>query len=75
LLKMYLKSDPLAKVRIDVITHLMYLALGSVVPDGTVLGVLDVRNAKLFTPKVPIAAMTATLEAELAYIAFLWPNV
>jgi hypothetical protein len=75
LVKLYLKGSPLAKTRIEVITHLMHESLAPLVPKGTVLSVLDVRNAKLFVPTVPVPAMTATLQAELAYIASLWPHV
>jgi hypothetical protein len=75
LIKLYLKSTPLTKARIDIVTHLMHVALSPSLPNKTVLAVLDVGNGKLFTPSLPIPTLTATLHAELAYIASLWPQV
>lgn len=75
LIKLYFKSDPLTKNRIDIVTHLMEVCLRKHCQDGVVMAVLDVRKGKLISPKVPIAALSATLDAELAYIAALWPNI
>ena len=75
LIKLYFKSDPLTKNRIDIVTHLMEICLRKHCQHGEVMAVLDMRNGKLITPRVPIPALSATLDAELAYIAALWPNV
>lgn len=75
LIKMYLKADPLTKNRIEIITHLMDMTLSASCPVNTVMAVLDVRNHRLLTPTVPVAGLTAGLDAELAYVAALWPNV
>jgi len=75
LIKLYFKSDPLTKNRIDIVTHLMEVCLRKHCHEKEVMAVLDVRNGKLITPKVPIPALSATLDAELAYIAALWPNI
>ena len=74
LIKLYFKSDKLAKNRIDIITHLMSVVLSDQCPspEETTMSVLDVRRAKLFSPTVPIQALDAILNAELAYVAHLW---
>jgi len=75
LIKLYFKGVKLAKNRIDLITHLMSIALGKHVPKGCVMGVLDLRNGKLITPTVPIPSLTAQLKAEAAYWSTLWENI
>jgi hypothetical protein len=75
LVKLYFKSEPLTKNRIDIATHLMEVCLRKHCHAGEIMAVLDIRNSKLITPKVPIPSLSATLDAELAYIAALWPNV
>jgi hypothetical protein len=75
LIKLYFKADPLTRNRIDIVTHLMEVCLRKHCQEGEVMAVLDIRNGKLFSPKVPIPSLSATLDAELAYIAALWPNI
>jgi len=75
LVKLYFKRDPLSKNRVDIITHLMATALLGACRDGTVMSVLDVRRSKLFAPTVPIDGLHAIVDAELAYIGALWPDV
>lgn len=75
LIKLYFKSEPLARNRIDIATHLMEVCLRKHCQADELMAVLDVRESKLFSPKVPIPSLSATLDAELAYIAALWPNV
>lgn len=75
LIKLYFKADSLSKNRVDVITHLMAKTLERRCPADTKMAVLDVRNSKLITPTVPIPTLDATLNAELAYIANIWPNI
>ena len=75
LIKLYHKSDRIAKSRVDLITHLMKISLSYKAPKNTIMSVLDVRRSNLMSPTVPIDGLTAALEAELAYIAALWPNV
>ena len=74
LIKLYFKTDSLTKNRVDIITHLMSVALGSY-HVGTTMSILDVRNSKLISPTVPISHLNAMLNAELAYISTLWPHV
>jgi hypothetical protein len=64
LVKLYFKADPLAKNRIDIITHLMAVALGPDVANGTTMSVLDIRNSRLISPTVPIPHLKAMLSAE-----------
>lgn len=69
LIKLYFKSDPLSKHKIDIITHLMKISLSSSVSKDTKMAVLDIRSKKFITPTVPIPEMTAILRAEIAYIS------
>ena len=69
LIKLYFKA------RVDLVTHLMSVTLGKRAPSGCVMGVLDLRNAKLITPTVPISGLTAQLQAEAAYWNTLWPHM
>jgi hypothetical protein len=74
LIKLYFKAEPLTKNRVDIITHMMAVALGLNLK-GVTMSVLDVRNSKLISPTVPISHLNAMLDAELAYIAALWRQV
>lgn len=71
LIKLYLKADPLSKQKADLILHL----LGKHAPQGTTVGVLDVRRSKLFTPTVSIAGLDALLKAEALAMVALWNTV
>lgn len=77
LIKLYFKADPLAKNKVDIITHLMAIAVSGKCPSPstTVMSVLDVRRGKLICPTVPISGLTGILDAELAYVAALWPSL
>jgi hypothetical protein len=72
-IKLYFKSDPLSKNRIDIITHLMHSVLSAAHPQYS-FSVLDIRRRRLHTI-VPPAGLDAILTAEIAYIESLWPNV
>lgn len=41
----------------------------------TRMSVLDTRNAKLYTPNVPVERLTVGLRGELAYIATVWNDL
>ncbi len=76
LIKLYFKGDPLVKNRIDIITHLMSVhALPYCANPNTVMGVLDIRRSKLITPTVPIQGLSNYLNAEMAFIASIWPTI
>ena len=74
LVRLHLKADKLTKVRADLIGALMLSTLGTTAP-GAVMSVLDVRNSKLFTAGNGADGLDAMVDAELAYIASLWPKV
>lgn len=67
LVKLYFKKDPLAKNKVDVITHLMAVVLSSRFP-GVTMSVLDVRSSRLISPTVPIDGLDAMINGEMAYI-------
>ena len=75
LIKLYLKAPNLTKTRFDIITHLMEVALSELCEPETTMSVLDVRRSRLISPTVPIEGLSAALDAELAYIGVLWPQV
>lgn len=75
LVKLYFNNAPLAKNRADIITHLMELSLGPLSPKGTVMMVVDCRRAKEFSYTKGAVALKPTIDAELAYIAAIWPSV
>lgn len=70
-IKLYFKTEPLSKNKVEVITHIMTETLG-LFPTGPTASVLDIQNKKLITPTVPVPNLNEALSAELAYIsAFL----
>jgi hypothetical protein len=73
IIKLYLKAGKLTKNRIDVILHLMETSLPP--DDFPVMGVLDVRNAKLHSSTRANPQLGPMVDAELAYIAALWSTV
>jgi len=75
LIKFYFKADPLGKSKVDLITHMMEITLRPKCTKSEVMALLDVRRSKLFTPTLPIGGLTSIVNAELAYIAALWPHV
>ncbi|WP_035237451.1 hypothetical protein [Desulfobacter vibrioformis] len=75
LIKLYFKSDPLTKNRIDIITHLMAAVLGNACPPSTEMSVLDIRRSKLISPTVEISLIDGIIDAELAYISALWSSI
>lgn len=74
-IKLYLKDEKLTKLRIDLITSLMHESLPQEAGTKTAMCVLDVRNSKLYGPPINSAALMPMVEAELSYIASLWPHV
>jgi len=74
-IKLYLKADPLTKLRVDLITVLMEVALRSKCRSDDLLALLDVRQGKLFTVAAQLKPTKAVVDAELAYVAALWPSV
>ena len=72
LIKLYFKSTPLSKQRIDIVTHLMETCLRPHCKRSETMAVLDTRKSKLLHPTVPTSTLAAVVDAELAYIAALW---
>ena len=75
IIKLYLKADPLTKLRVDLITVLMEVSLRTECHPDDLLCLLDVRQAKLFTVSAAIKPTRAVVDAELTYVAALWPSV
>jgi len=73
--KLYFKADALTKTKADLIVTLMSHVLGASEPPGTQFSVLDVRNSKLFTYSATGKSFKPMVDAELSYIASLWPHV
>ncbi len=74
-IKLYLKTDALTKTKADLIVTLMNHVLGASQAAGTQFSVLDVRNSKLFTYSATGKNFKPMVDAELSYIASLWPHV
>jgi hypothetical protein len=74
-IKLYFKGDQLTKQRTLIATGLMEHSLRGSVPAGTTLGLLDIRNSRLFPSQALTPTILAGLQAELAFIAALWPHV
>lgn len=72
LVKLYFKSEPLTKSRIEIVAHLMKVTLNDKCQQETTMSVLDIRNSKLLSPTVPIKSLNAMLDAEMAYIEAFW---
>jgi hypothetical protein len=75
LVKLYLKDDEVNKAKMDLITSLMEHCLREKSKQGTIMSVLDVRGSKLYVLGTNATAQKAIIDAELAYVAALWPNV
>jgi hypothetical protein len=74
-IKLYLKDDPLDRFKVEVILSLMEDALRPYCAKNATMSVLDVRRAKLFSWRASSRSRMALVDAELAYVASLWPNV
>ena len=72
--KLYFKSEPLTKARIEVITHLMHQEFAAGANAGTQFSVLDMRRKKLHNVQPP-SVVGPILVAEVAYIDSLWDHV
>jgi hypothetical protein len=73
-IKLYFKAERLPRNRAEIILHLMNTSLCD---DGCVrtFAVLDIRSARLITSTGDPALLGHMLEAELGYIADLWPHL
>lgn len=67
-LKLYLKREKLSQRKVEPMLHLMALAVGQ----HSKPGILDVRRAKTFTYRGPMAGIDVLLEAEALALAHMW---
>lgn len=72
LLKLYFKSEPISKNKIDVVLGLMDVSLSGEVQPETAMAVLDIRKSKLYTPTKSFDSMPAMINAEMSYISTFW---
>lgn len=75
IIKLYFKNDMLTKIKSDLITTLMSHVLSQKAVPNTNFSILDVRNSKLFTYSATTKNFQPMVDAELSYIASLWPHV
>lgn len=74
-LKLFLKTDPLTKTRADLIVTLMAHVLGPMDKTDTEFCAIDVRNGKSYSHSSTGKNFKPMVDAELSYIASLWPHV
>ena len=74
-IKLYLKDEALTKLRVDLITGLMSYVLSPLAGSNVIMSVLDVRRSKLISGSANVAGLMPIVDAELSYIATLWPSV
>lgn len=73
--KLYNKADPITKYQIDMVPLLMELVLRDSCEPTDLVALLDVRKGKLHYLSVNPDTARFGLDAEMAYIANLWPNL
>ncbi|MBA5606804.1 hypothetical protein H3H36_15720 [Duganella sp. FT3S] len=74
-IKLYFKADEITKARIELVPVLMEVVLRANCQEGDLVALLDVRKAKLYYLGVSTGPAIGMLNAELAYVAALWPSV
>lgn len=74
-IKLYFKEPRLDKYRVSLILDLMEKVLRPKVAPNVTMSVLDVRASKLHSRSPGPLANIAMVNAELAYISALWPQV
>lgn len=75
LFRQYMKGDEISKQRIELIPVLMEVVLRPQLHADDLVALLDVRKAKLHLLGTAVGPATAMVNAELAYIANLWPKI
>jgi hypothetical protein len=73
-IKLYFKAEPLSKAKANIATNLMQLLFMEANNKNTTMGILDIRNSKIFTYTGGYN-MKPLIDAELAYIANIWPVI
>jgi hypothetical protein len=75
IIKTYFRGEPLAQKRVQLVTNLMSAALGAGRP-GTVFGMLDVKNARLYTGKsAPNPRINLLIRGEAASFSTIYAAV
>ena len=74
-IKLYFKEARLDRHRVALILDLMEYELRSKIGDGPTMSVLDVRASKLHSRGGGPLTTIPLVNAELAYISALWPQI
>lgn len=74
-IKLYFKDEPLDRFKVEVILSLMEHVLRPHCGERAVMSVMDVRRGRLISWRASSKSRIALVDAELAYIAALWPRV
>ena len=75
IIKLYFKSDPLSRGRIEIIRLLLSSAFASQVSPQTGFAVLDLHKAKLFSSPEPDNSFAALLQAEANGFETIWASL
>lgn len=75
LLKLYFKSEPLSKRKVDLICLLLYEALKAGAPKGTHFGIVDVPRGRAFTCETADRAILALLQGEAMSFKTIWESL
>ena len=75
LIRIYFDKPPLAKKRIDVALQLMNLACKNKAPSGCAMGILDVRNSRLFTQSGTQNRLQILLRGEAVNFLSMWNDL
>lgn len=74
LVKLYFKSEELAKNRVEIILYMMQKVLADRIP-GVTMAIHDIRSGKFITPTTQIPDMEAMLKGEAAFIETVWNSL
>jgi len=75
IIKLYFKDEPLSKSRVDTVLFLMESALKTKAKRNSVMGVLDVLNSKLITPKPHHSDLSILLLGEAQSFVTMWEKI
>jgi hypothetical protein len=73
-IKMYFRGEPLSSKRVSIVLNLLMNGLADSAP-GSTFAVLDVRNAKLHSFKIPNPRLNLLLRAEAASFATIYTGL
>jgi hypothetical protein len=75
IIKLYFKAESLVKPRANIVTGLMEMTLRDQASPDTMIGILDIKNSKLFTFSEDLDHFSVMVEGELAYIRSVWSKL